>query len=403
MKRILVTYGVLIAMATTLIGCGINTNGAAIKTNADVQSTQAASSGGKSTSTTGSGSTATSTATILPEPALTMEEAWGDSVTKHEIKDFSDNYLVARNVIDENDKLLVMTNSEEKSFGLLNVKTNEYEEIVALEEGFSYLFSSIQDNYYILNKIKFRVEGLPVPLEMLIYNTDTKEIKTVDLSKLQKATGNRDIHYAASIFDGKMYFEVTDRVPKSSNDGQDYGFSIYSYDLQSENLEQVQNFGSSPTVSEKGIYFQNIGSDGETGSLYLKDAATSEVIELIKNCGEYQIAGDQILFTRGQQDEEIYIFENGIETLQYKETDRIRGWDYETNGRLITFDTNSTPVHVYDSKLKRLVFVSNSPQATSPVANDRYMLWTEVKNPDRIKGTYPQQAVYYLDISGLGN
>ena len=159
MKRILVTYGVLLAMATTLIGCGINTDGAAIKTNAVSQSTQAASSGGKSTSTTGSASTTTSAATILLEPALTMEEAWGDSVSKHEIKDFSDNYLVTRNVIDENDKLLVMTNSGEKSFGLLNVKTNEYEEIIAPEEGFSYLFSSIKDNCYILSKIKNRVKA----------------------------------------------------------------------------------------------------------------------------------------------------------------------------------------------------------------------------------------------------
>lgn len=403
MKRILVTYGVLLAMATTLIGCGINTDGAAIKTNAVSQSTQAASSGGKSTSTTGSASTTTSAATILLEPALTMEEAWGDSVSKHEIKDFSDSYLVTRNVIDENDKLLVMTNSGEKSFGLLNVKTNEYEEIIAPEEGFSYLFSSIKDNCYILSKIKNRVEGLPDTVGMLIYNTDTKEIRTIDLSELQKASGNRYIYYAGRIYDGKMYFGATDVVPAPLNPGQDFDYSIYSYDLQTASADLIQNFGSSPTVSERGMYFKNIGTDGETASLYFKDAATSEVIELIKDCGEYQIAGDQILFTRGQPDKEIYIYENGIEELQYKETDRIRGWNYETNGRLITFDTNSTPVHVYDSKLKRLVLVSDAAGAVSPVANDRYLVWIEVKNPDRAKGTNPQQAVYYLDISGLGN
>lgn len=341
---------------------------------------------------------------------ITMKEAWSDSIKLTYIESFSDTYLPLgyAPILSNGDFPVLLRKTDEAELNILNILTNELTPIAQAGPGYSYSYSGGDDKYIVAHKYDKKSQLLPIPIEFVIYDREARVTLSVDLTSLQKANGMRYVYPYVSIYDGAMYFELSDREIIQNDLGEtiDYGISIYKYVLSTEKIEKVQSYGSAPSVTSEGMYFMDKSSDEQGGSLYFKKNSSEETIELIPNCNEYQIFENKIMFTRDSQssfdvaNQQIFIFENGVETKLFQQNSLESGWDFRYNGRLICWSHTSAPLYVYDCKLQQKVELSDITGANLCIPSDKYIYWYESTDENAEKG----QEIHRLcivDISKL--
>lgn len=339
-------------------------------------------------------------------PFAAMADAWGDKVERYTIEDFSDSYLALgyAPIRDNGDLPVIVKGEAIKGLGILNVFTKEVISVAQTEPAYSYGYSGGNDRYVAAFRYTRSVHPFPVPIEFIIYDTETDSVQTVDVSSLEMADGGSYVHPYVSIYDGAIYFELQDRERTKNEAGEvtEYGLSIYKYTLATKSLEKLQDYGSAPTMTADGLYFMAKSTDKTGGSLYFTEGATADTIELIPNCGEYQIAEDNsILFTRKFGTSlSVGRFADGAETELFVQ-ENITGWDFRYNGRMVCWSHNSAPLYLYDSQLGQTIRLSEIKGANLCIPSDKYLVWYELRDENVGKMNNPPRKLCIVDISRL--
>ncbi len=338
-----------------------------------------------------------------------LRQTWEETISVNTLEDFSKSYspLGYAPILKTGDLPVILRQGDLSEFAVLNVMTDELTVITESGPKDSYMYSGGDERYIIAYKYDKTLNTFPTPTEYVIYDTQSEAVKSIDLSAQADFIQGTRLYPYVGIYDGNLYFEAKDReaVKNEAGETTDYGFSIYQYNIDTEDTEVWLDHGQMPTMTADGLYFMNIGSNQATGSLYHKATPDGPEVELIKNCQEYQIADGKILFTRssgaGNETNSVFLWENGQDRLLYANGALTKGWDFRYNGRLVSSSNDEAMLSVYDSLLGKKVQLTEARTLNFCAASEKYLSWYEVTNPDRDVSQRPNLRLCYIDISDL--
>ncbi|TLG71300.1 hypothetical protein [Culicoidibacter larvae] len=282
-------------------------------------------------------------------------------------------------------------NSNKSIIAIYNIVNQSYENIGETSSDKFFGFSGMFDNTMVY--FEYITGGnVAVPINYKLYDTKTKTTETIDLESLSVVRATNFVDPIISYYKGKIYFEVQKRETRyNGNQLVDLGMSIYEYDITSKQVKELQEFGTSPTMTAEGLYFVEKSTDPDNiSSLYLRDMQTDIITELIPNVAIYTYSDGKnvspiypkIVWKPNRQHDSdmdsLNLYSNGINTI-LSEYDIIPYWDLRLYGTYITWQQSGAPVYLYDIIEKNYFVVTDNFGANFCLQSEDFIYWTEAK------------------------
>lgn len=296
--------------------------------------------------------------------------------------------------IDANGNLLVGKideNNNKSVIALYNIVNQTYDVIDEIGADKYFGFSGMFDTTMVY--FEYKTGGnVAVPMNYKLYNTKTNTIESIDLESLSVVKATNFVDPVVSFYKGKLYFEVQKRETiYNGNQLVDLGMSIYEYDITTKQIQELQEFGTSPTMTAEGLYFVEKSTKPEdVSSLYLRDMQTDIITELIPNVSIYTYNDGEnispsmpmIVWKPNRQYDSdmdsLNLYSNGVNTV-LSEYDIIPYWDLRSTGSYITWQQSGTPLYLYDIIEMNFFMITDNFGANFCLQSEDFLYWTEAK------------------------
>ncbi|TLG72498.1 hypothetical protein [Culicoidibacter larvae] len=303
---------------------------------------------------------------------------------------------IAEVPIDNAGNLLLGLMGEEKAeLKLYNVMSQQERIIDSISNEYYYAYAGSDDRYMVYYTYK-TMQSIAVPVTYKIIDLESFNVITADISSISINTDTVYIDTRVSLHEDKMYFEVNCREPKvNGNKVEDYGISIYSFDLQSENFAEVMIDAASPSATAEGIYYLQAANDG-SATLFLQDWS-GKTIQYFNNVIQYSVYDQAIIWIEAVENSSIQrnmnFFQNGINKVLYT-SDNFYFWDVRYNGTYVTWQQSSAPLYIYDIASESFYQVSDKSGARYAIASENYLYWFEITRQGEIKDDVDTEIVF---------